>query len=128
MESMVNVNKPMTLNERQFIFSKNVMHLLGFIFLNDLKFTFGEAFRTKEQAEIYAKEGKGIADSLHCQRLAIDLNLFTYGNEYITDSNAPEYIKLGTFWEKLHPSNRWGGNFKRKDGNHFEMRMTDENR
>lgn len=112
----------MTLKERQFIFTKNVMHLLGFAFLHDYKVTLGEIYRTKEQAEIYAKEGKGILQSLHCKKLALDLNLFTYDGVYITDSES--YEKLGTYWESLHPDNRWGGKFSHKDGNHFEMKDT----
>jgi hypothetical protein len=93
--------------------------LFEFIQEKGYKFTYGEAMRSPEQAEIYAKQGKGIADSLHCKRLAIDINLFNEKNEYLEDTES--YKQFGVFWEHLSPTNRWGGTFKsRPDGNHFE--------
>jgi len=83
--------------------------------------TFGEAYRTPEQAAIYANSGAGILDSLHRQRLAIDLNYFING---VYKSNASEYLLLGEYWKSLDVNCRWGGDFKsRPDGNHFEYRI-----
>ncbi len=63
------------------------------------------------------KNGKGIANSLHCQRLAVDFNLFINGI-YQTDTAA--YKPLGEYWESL--GGAWGGRFKsRPDGNHFSF-------
>lgn len=110
----------MTLSEKQFIFTKNVAALIDYIHSNKMNCTFGEAFRTKEQAELYAKDGKGIADSLHCKRLAVDLMLFNSNGNYLT--NMYDYRPFGTYWESLHPLNRWGGNFHPLvDSDHFEM-------
>ncbi|MES2136978.1 MAG: M15 family peptidase [Pseudomonadota bacterium] len=80
--------------------------------------TLGEAWRTPEQAAIYAAEGKGIAHSEHCNKLAIDLSLFKYG-VYLTDTAA--YAALGAWWKLQHPAARWGGDFARADGNHFSL-------
>lgn len=110
----------MTLHERQITFAKNVATLIGYIFLKDYQMTFGEAYRTPEQAELNAKKGTGIKDSLHCQRLALDINLFK-NDKYLTDTQDYEF--LGVFWESLNKSNRWGGRFSNKDGNHFEMML-----
>jgi hypothetical protein len=109
----------MTLQEKQIIFASNVSLLLCKIFGTHLySVTFGEAKRSPEQAAIYAKEGKGIIDSLHCKRLAIDLNLFKDG-VYLTD--YADYKLFGDYWVTLHPFNRWGGSFARVDSDHFEM-------
>jgi len=110
----------MTLQEKQIMFASNISLLLCKIFgTNQYAITFGEAERSPEQAEIYAKEGKGISDSLHCKRLAIDLNLFKDG-VYLTD--YADYKIFGDYWKALHPFNRWGGDFHTLvDSNHFEM-------
>lgn len=78
--------------------------------------TFGEAYRTPEQAQWNAALGKGIVNSLHTKRLAIDLNLFIDGF-FQTDSEA--YRPLGDHWKEKGGS--WGGDFVRKDGNHFSL-------
>jgi hypothetical protein len=109
----------MQLWQRQSQFSTNVALLLQYIRFKGYHATLGEAFRTPEQALIYAKSGKGIADSLHCKRLAIDLNLISAQGVYLTDPK--EYEQFGIYWEGLDPLNRNGRNFKRADANHFEM-------
>ena len=107
----------MKLSEKQAIFAVNVARLILWANEQGYRLTFGEAFRPKEMAEIYAKRGIGIKDSQHTKRLAVDFNLFCHG-EYMTDSES--YARLGVAWEALHPDNRWGGRFG--DGNHMEMR------
>lgn len=109
----------MDLHTKQWQFMQNIAKLIDYINKAGYTASFGEAFRSAEQAEIYAKEGKGIKDSLHCKRLALDLNLFRNG-EYL--SNTTDYESLGRYWESLDERNRWGGRFKeRPDGNHFQM-------
>ena len=109
----------MLLSELQRLFARDTVLLFQYINEEGYSFTYGETMRSPEQAEIYAKSGKGIINSLHCKRLAIDINLFNEKGEYLDSSEA--YLKFGCFWERLNPTNRWGGNFKsRPDGNHFE--------
>lgn len=70
--------------------------------------TGGELYRTQEQQDIYLKTGRTkTRNSLHLQRLAIDLNFFKDG-KLIGDK--PTLAPLGAFWESLHPRNSWGGN------------------
>jgi hypothetical protein len=106
----------MTLSERQQIFTKNVSKLITHIFFSGYACTFGEAYRTPEMAEIYASRGVGIKNSLHCKRLAIDLNLF-FDGKYLPSSDS--HALFGEYWESLHPANHWGGRFG--DGNHYSM-------
>lgn len=109
----------MKLSQQQALFSEHVGMLIDYIYSCRYSCTFGDAYRSPEMAEIYAKQGKGIKDSLHCKRLAIDLNLISPEGSYLIDSK--DYEKFGIFWENLDTQNRWGGHFKsRPDGNHFE--------
>jgi len=80
--------------------------------------TFGDAYRSPEQAAANAAAGSGISRSLHCERLAIDLNLFTNG-VYITDDTG--HRELGAWWKAFGPKYRWGGDFQKKDFNHYSV-------
>ena len=108
----------MTLGEKQRLFARCVGLLIGWAYKNGYELTFGDAFRSPEQAAANAASGKGISNSLHCKRLAVDLNLFIDG-KYMTDSAS--YKPLGEYWKTLDPLCRWGGDFKRPDGNHFSI-------
>ena len=110
----------MKLWEKQAIFADNVSKLLNYMFACGMKPTLSEAYRTPEQAALNAKDGKGISDSLHCKRLAIDINLLDKDGNYLIDKD--DYALFGEFWLALHPFNRWGGDFVHLvDSNHFEM-------
>lgn len=107
----------MTLSEKQQLFTRLIAQLILWAGEKGYRLTFGEAYRTPEQAALNAKKGSGISNSLHTKRLAVDLNLFING-QYQTDSAA--YLPLGEYWESLGGS--WGGRFKsRPDGNHFSF-------
>lgn len=108
----------MTLGEKQRLFTRNIGKLIAFAYEAGYELTFGEAHRTPEQAALNAKKGSGIARSLHIERLAVDLNLFKDG-QFLSASE--DHAPLGEYWKSLHPLNRWGGDFKRKDGNHYSM-------
>ncbi len=83
----------------------------------------GEAFRPESVAREYARKGKGIANSLHTQRLAIDLNLFVDG-KFRTDSEA--HRPLAELWLALAPKYgvepAAGVNFSKPDGNHYSCK------
>lgn len=106
------------LGEKQRIFTFNLSHLIQFVYKAGYQLTLGEAYRTPEQAALNAKSGAGISNSLHTKRLAIDMNLFKDG-DWLQDSES--HRQFGTFWKTLHPLNRWGGDFKKPDGNHYSM-------
>ncbi len=113
----------MTLGEKQRIFTKLVGKLIQYAYDAGYELTFAEAYRPPEVAALYAKQGRGIKNSLHPKRLAIDLNLFKDG-KYLT--NSEDYILLGEYWESLSEGEIkcvWGGRFvgPRPDGNHFSI-------
>ena len=109
----------MTLNDKQHIFSQNLAKLLLHVDSLGLTCSVGEVFRTKEQAEIYVKQGKGILDSQHCKKLAVDLFLFANG-QFLQKKD--DYKLLGEYWKSLHSENRHGSDFPRADHVHFEMK------
>ena len=84
--------------------------------------TSGELLRTVEQQKLYVQTGRSkTMNSNHLKKLAGDLNFFKEG-KYIC--SVEEIKELGTYWESLHPKNRWGGNFSKfKDVPHFEMNV-----
>jgi hypothetical protein len=104
----------MTLSQKQRLFTKLLGQLIAWAYENGFELTLGEAYRTPEQAKRNADNGTGIRNSLHCERLAIDLNLFV-GGVYIDSTEG--HRRLGEYWESLDHHCRWGGRFK--DGNHY---------
>ena len=96
----------MTLREKQSLFVLLVAKLILWATKNGSDLTFGETYRTEQQAQWNADHGKGIVNSLHCKRLAVDLHLFV-GGEYMT--SVEDYRALGEQWESMHELARWGG-------------------
>ena len=60
-----------------------------------IAFTMGESWRPNSVAEHYYRTGRGIANSLHTKRLAVDLNLFIDGM-YQSDGEA--HAPLAKYW------------------------------
>lgn len=108
----------MTLGEKQRAFTLCVAKLITYAYDMGFELTFAEAYRTPEQAKLNAQNGIGSANSVHCDRLAVDLNLFEDG-VYLTTSEA--HRPLGEYWKTLHPLARWGGDFRKPDGNHYSF-------
>lgn len=109
----------MTLIESQNYFAGKVAELIIEAQRLGYSVSLGEAFRPAAMASIYASLNKGIRDSNHCRRLAIDLNLIL-GTKYLRDTS--DYAELGAWWEKQSSNGQtlvWGGHFQ--DGNHFSL-------
>lgn len=118
----------MTLLEKQMQLPVMLGALVVFMRTQGYGCTYGEAYRPPELCEIYAKQGRGIRNSLHAQRLAVDLNLFRrtdfpeYAGKipakytYITDSDDPIWIVLHNRWEALG-----GAPMIKNDANHFSI-------
>lgn len=102
-----------TLRQKQSRFVRLVARLIDFATAQGFELTFGETWRTPEQAALNAAKGIGIRNSLHCDRLAVDFNLFRGGKL------TQDYKPLGEYWESLAPDCRWGGRFG--DSPHFSI-------
>jgi hypothetical protein len=111
-----------SLGDKQRRFARLVSEWIAWVYSQGLAVTFGEAFRTPEQARWNQANGKGISNSLHTQRLAIDVNLFRRnGNgqwEWLSDGSAPEWLHVGAHWESMGDGHAWGGRFSKPDANH----------
>lgn len=106
----------MTLGAKQRQFTRMVAELIEWAYAHGYELTFGEAYRTPEQAALNARSGAGISNSLHTLRLAVDLNLFREG-VWLTTTEA--HRPLGEYWESIGGS--WGGRFTKPDGNHYSL-------
>jgi len=135
---MKSINQNRTLVEHQQIFTQNVALLILKANSLGINLTFGEAYRTLDQQELYFY-GKTVRTedcrlelisvnkrtrtmkSNHLNRLAVDFNFFIDG---ILAYTNPLVYELGSYWEGLDPLNRWGGNFKNFfDAPHFERNI-----
>ena len=112
----------MSLSQEQAAFLLDCCKLVQYATSQGFMVTGGELFRTPEQQEIYLKTGRSkTMNSLHLKRCAIDLNFFKDG-KLIGDRLV--LVPIGTYWESLHPKNRWGGNWKSFiDCPHFERNV-----
>jgi hypothetical protein len=112
----------MSLREEQSKFAVDILKLLSWALEHGYEFTFGEAFRTAEQQEIYVRTGRSkTMDSKHLKRLAFDIFFFKDGRLL---ASKEEVQPIGNAWESMCAANSWGGNWKSfKDVPHFERRV-----
>lgn len=109
----------MNLIAKQKLFSQLLARLLWELRDKGYDITMGECYRPAETAKMYAKEGKGIVNSLHCMRLAADLNIFKNG---MLLTRKEEYEEAGKIWESyatIEYETVWGGRFN--DSDHFSI-------
>ena len=113
----------MRLSEKQRKFSLAVADLVLWAYAQGYELTLGDAYRDPRVfGKVGERKGYGRSQSLHKQRLAIDLNLFIGGAyQRTTEAHRP----LGRYWEEvLGPRHgldlSWGGRFN--DGTHYSCR------
>jgi hypothetical protein len=106
-----------TLGQKQRRFTRMVGQLIAHAYDSGFELTLGDAYR---DPRMHGKPGTratgsySAANSLHKQRLAIDLNLFRDG-QYLTATE--DHRPLGEYWESI--GGTWGGRFG--DGNHYSL-------
>ena len=107
----------MTLGQKQRKFTRMIADLIVFAYEQGYELTFGDAFRDpRVHGAVGEKKSYSSANSLHKERLAIDLNLFKDGR-FLAQSE--DHRPLGEYWESLGGS--WGGRFSSPDGNHYSL-------
>lgn len=107
------------LRKKQSLFARLVSALIIEAESRGYEVTLGEAYRSPEEAERLANLGKGIKNSLHTKRLAIDINLFKDG---VYLPSTEDHRPLGEWWESMGTADyncTWGGRFG--DGNHYSI-------
>lgn len=113
-------------SDKQWLFLQDVAKLIAYAKERGYKLTGGELYRTEYQQREYVRQGLSrTEDSMHPERLAIDLNVFVKDADgYQLTSDYGQISDLGEYWEGLSPQNRWGGNFKSLyDPYHFERQI-----
>lgn len=109
----------MKLGDRQRLFAKLVPRLIDKAHELGYEVTLGDAYRDpRVHGNVGEKKSYSSANSVHKDKIAIDLNLFKNG-VYLTSTE--DHRELGEWWEKQHEFARWGGNFTRADGNHYSF-------
>lgn len=103
----------MSLQQKQSQFALMVAALINYATKEGYEITLGDAYRAPEVCAFYADQGKGIRDSLHAKRLAIDINLFRDGI-YLTDGKA--HVGLHDFWDSIGGAERIA-----TDMNHYSL-------
>lgn len=109
---------PETLRQKRCRFTRDLAALINHAIFLGYEVAINEAYRPPAMARINADLGKGTMNSLHIDGLAADLNLYKDG-KYL--DKTEDHRALGEWWEMLGKDYRWGGRFKRPDGNHYSI-------
>jgi hypothetical protein len=108
-----------TLRQKRVRFTRCMALLIQKAFELGYEVACNEVVRGRAQAEANASSGAGIIHSLHLDGLAVDLNLYRRGGSYITTGEG--HTELGAWWKSLGPDFYWGGDFARRDYNHYSL-------
>jgi hypothetical protein len=109
---------PRTLGERQRLHVKLTALLIEKIYASGFECSWGETYRVPAQAAANAASGAGIVNSLHIQRLAVDLQLFKSGGY---DTDVSDYKQFADYWLTLDPLCAAGYYFHTVDADHFSI-------
>lgn len=107
-----------TLRQKRCRFTRDLAALIEQAIDLGYEVALNEVLRTPEMARIYADQKKGTMTSLHIEGLAADLNLYKDGQWL---EKTEDHRPLGEWWESRGADYRWGGRFKRQDGNHYSI-------
>jgi len=106
----------MTLRQAQAKFSWKLAWLIIWAYCNGYEITLAESYESPDEVN-----PEHLRSGQHPKRLAADLNLFKNG-AYLNTSE--HHFPLGLYWKSLSEPGikcRWGGDFSKPDGNHYEL-------
>lgn len=110
------VKAPSDLVKRQHRFAQEIALLLIEAAAMGYLVTVRECWRPEYTARFFAKLGIGSKLSKHIDSLALDLVLRRPDGSPLTETD--DYRQLGRWWKDR--GHKWGGDFPRSDGGHFE--------
>lgn len=104
----------MTQREARILFTKGLTELVQWANQQPgCEVAYGRDYDESDPKELRHRKG-----SLHYLGLANDLVLYLNG---VYQKQTEAYEFMGVKWEAMHPDYRWGGRFKKADGNHFSI-------
>jgi len=109
----------MTLSQKQQEFAQCLAEFITWIYTQGWSVRIGEVYRPPFTAREYARTGRGIINSVHTKKCAVDLFLSLDGVS-VTWRNE-DYAPLAEKWESLHDLARAGHYFRNRDSVHFSF-------
>jgi len=100
------------LNPKQWEFTQDLATLLIYMIGLGYKPRLADVHRSKEEAKRL-----GFENSNHTRYLAADIDLFDSDGNYLNDGTG--HTIFGPYWKSLREGNRWGGDFAKRDYNHY---------
>jgi hypothetical protein len=105
--------------DKRLRFTRNLVTLISrFNQRPNMDIAIGRDFDEQYEKTPAGKPLRHMRSSLHYSGLANDIAVYIDG---IYQEHTEAYAELGEFWKSLDPDNRWGGDFKKSDGNHFSI-------
>jgi len=98
----------MSLGKKQEKFSRLIVKLMAWAFEQGYEIRCGDFFANTGHSD----------NSFHYKKLAADLNLFKDG---VYLARTVDHQPLGDYWKSLDEECTWGGDFRRRDGNHYSL-------
>ena len=92
---------------------------LRVLFTSLLPMLFDKMISDNKHPMIGADGLKHMEGSLHFDGLAVDI-ILSVSDEKILESTE-DHRPYGEYWKSLHPYCRWGGDFRKSDGNHYSI-------
>ena len=114
----------MTLKEKRVAFSLAISRLM--VWANDhvhgFGVAYGEGYVALTDAADGDHDGPHQKNGAHYSGLGVDLVMWNdITGDYVSNGDHPAWKMLGAQWKRSDSLARWGGDFKKRDANHFSF-------